>query len=96
MVIDVSGDTNISVKPTSELRPVHAVQQTASQVSGCEPVHSPGVPSDASITKLNFNSITDCRKQHHHSASGDSAPNFIATTECGQAYVYDAAVVPVR
>jgi hypothetical protein len=83
MVIDVSGDTNISVNNVGT-RPVHAVQQTGSQVL----VVNQSVPGalGASISKLDFNSILIAGNSTI-TLPPDSAPNFVATTESSQAYV---------
>jgi DNA-binding beta-propeller fold protein YncE len=83
MVIDVSGDTNISVTNVGTT-PVHAVQQTAGQVL----VVNQAVPGTlgASISKLNFNSILIAGNSTI-TLPPDSAPNFVATTESVQAYV---------
>jgi DNA-binding beta-propeller fold protein YncE len=86
MVVDVSGDTDISVSDVG-VAPVHAVQQTASQVlvvnqsTVCNPV-----PCNPSITKVTFSSIL-ISGSSTISLPPNSAPNFIATTESTQAYV---------
>jgi len=86
MVVDVSGDTDISVSDVG-VAPVHAVQQTASQVlvvnqsSVCTPV-----PCDPSITKVTFSSIL-ISGSSTISLPPNSNPNFAATTESTQAYV---------
>jgi DNA-binding beta-propeller fold protein YncE len=86
MVVDVSGDTDISVSDVG-VAPVHAVQQTASQVlvvnqsSVCTPV-----PCNPSITKVTFSSIL-ISGSSTISLPPNSNPNFAATTESTQAYV---------
>jgi DNA-binding beta-propeller fold protein YncE len=74
MVVDVSGDTDVSVANVG-LAPVHAVQQTASVILVAN--HSvTGVVSD-SITKLNFSSTTIAATSTI-SLPANSAPNFVA------------------
>ena len=86
MVVDVSGDTDISVSDVG-VAPVHAVQQTANQVlvvnqsSVCTPV-----PCNPSITKVTFSSIL-ISGSSTISLPPNSSPNFVATTESTQAYV---------
>jgi hypothetical protein len=86
MVVDVSGDTDISVSDVG-VAPVHAVQQTASQVlvvnqsTVCTPV-----PCNPSITKVTFSSIL-ISGSSTISLPPNSNPNFVATTESTQAYV---------
>jgi DNA-binding beta-propeller fold protein YncE len=86
MVVDVSGDTDISVSDVG-VAPVHAVQQTASQIlvvnqsSVCTPV-----PCNPSITKVTFSSIL-ISGSSTISLPPNSNPNFVATTESTQAYV---------
>ena len=86
MVVDVSGDTDISVSDVG-VAPVHAVQQSANQVlvvnqsSVCTPV-----PCNPSITKVTFSSIL-ISGSSTISLPPNSAPNFVATTESSQAYV---------
>jgi hypothetical protein len=90
MVIDVSGDTDMSVANVG-LAPVHAVQQTASQVLVVN--HSvTGAVAD-SITKLSFNSVI-ISGTTTISLPANSAPNFVATTESSQAYVLLPSYVP--
>jgi DNA-binding beta-propeller fold protein YncE len=84
MVVDVSGDTNISVVDVG-VSPVHAVQQTANQVLVVNQSPS-GAGQNASITKLTFNSIL-ISGTTTISLPPNSAPNFVASTESGQAYV---------
>jgi DNA-binding beta-propeller fold protein YncE len=83
MVIDVSGDTDES-QANVGLRPVHAVQQTASTVLVVNQSIT-GVPSD-SLTKLVFSGVT-IQSTNTISLPVGSAPNFVATTENSQAYV---------
>ena len=86
MVVDVSGDTDISVSDVG-VAPVHAVQQTANQVlvvnqsTVCNPV-----PCNPSITKVTFSSIL-ISGSSTISLPPNSNPNFVATTESTQAYV---------
>jgi len=90
MVIDVSGDTEASVVNVG-LAPVHAVQQSASEVLVVN--HSvTGAVAD-SITKLNFSS-TVIGSTNTISLPPNSAPNFVATTEANQAYVLMPGYVP--
>ena len=83
MVIDVSGDTDVSVVNVG-LAPVHAVQQTANVILVAN--HSVTGALADSITKLNFFGTT-INSTDTISLPPDSAPNFIATTESGRAYV---------
>jgi DNA-binding beta-propeller fold protein YncE len=83
MVVDVAGDTNISVVDVGSA-PVHAVQQTASQILVVN--QSATGAQGASITKLTFNSIL-INGTSTISLPVNSAPNFVASTESTQAYV---------
>jgi len=83
MVIDVSGDTDVSVASVG-LAPVHAVQQSANQILVVN--HSVTGALQDSITKLNF-SATTITGASTISLPPNSAPNFVATTEGAQAYV---------
>ncbi len=83
MVIDVSGDTDVSVVNVG-LAPVHAVQQTANVILVAN--HSVTGALADSITKLIFFGTT-INSTATISLPPDSAPNFIATTEPGEAYV---------
>jgi DNA-binding beta-propeller fold protein YncE len=74
MVIDVSGDTDVSVSDVG-LAPVHAVQQTASAVLVVNQSVT-GAVSD-SITKLNFSGTT-IGNTNTISLPANSAPNFVA------------------
>jgi DNA-binding beta-propeller fold protein YncE len=74
MVIDVSGDTNVSVANVG-LAPVHATQQTANQVLVVN--HSVNGALADSLTKLNFNSIV-ISGTVTISLPANSAPNFVA------------------
>jgi hypothetical protein len=74
MVIDVSGDTDVSVKNVG-LAPVHAVQQTANQVLVVN--HSVNGAAADSITKLNFSS-TIISGSTTISLPANSAPTFVA------------------
>jgi DNA-binding beta-propeller fold protein YncE len=74
MVIDVSGDTDVSVKDVG-LAPVHAVQQTANQVLVVN--HSVTGAQGDSITKLNFNG-TVISSATTISLPPNSAPGFVA------------------
>jgi DNA-binding beta-propeller fold protein YncE len=90
MVLDVSGDTDMSVVSVG-LAPVHAVQQSASEVLVVN--HSvTGAVAD-SITKLNFSSVV-IGSTNTISLPPNSAPNFVATTESSQAYVLLPGYVP--
>jgi DNA-binding beta-propeller fold protein YncE len=92
MVIDVSGDTDMSVVSVG-VAPVHAVQQTASQVLVVN--HSTPGPLNQgdSITKLNF-SGTVISSATTISLPANSGPNFVATTESSDAYVSLPGFVP--
>ncbi len=83
MVIDVSGDTDVSVANVG-LAPVHAVQQSANAILVAN--HSVTGALADSITKLNFGSTT-ISSTSTISLPPNSAPNFVATTESSQAYV---------
>lgn len=83
MVIDVSGDADVSQKNVG-LRPVHAVQQSASTVLVVNQ-SVPGTVED-SLTRLNFSGTTIATTSTITLPAG-SAPNFVATTEASQAYV---------
>jgi hypothetical protein len=74
MAIDVSGDTDVS-QANVGLAPVHAVQQTASQVLVVN--HSVTGALADSITKLNFSSTT-INSATTISLPANSAPNFVA------------------
>ncbi len=74
MVIDVSGDTDVSVHDVG-YAPVHAVQQTASQVLVVN--HSASNGQADSITKLSFNS-TIISGSTTISLPANSAPSFVA------------------
>jgi len=90
MVLDVSGDTDMSVASVG-LAPVYAVQQTASEALVVN--HSvTGAVAD-SITKLNFSSVV-IGSTNTISLPPNSAPNFVATTESSQAYVLLPGYVP--
>jgi DNA-binding beta-propeller fold protein YncE len=90
MVVDVSGDTNISVEDVG-VAPVYALQQSANQVL----VVNQSVTGSLgdSITKLTFNSILINGKSTI-SLPLNSAPNFVATTEANQAYVTLPGLTP--
>jgi DNA-binding beta-propeller fold protein YncE len=92
MVIDVSGDTDMSVANVG-VAPVHAVQQTANQVLVVN--HSTPGPQNQgdSITKLNFNG-TIISSATTISLPANSGPNFVATTESSHAYVSLPGYVP--
>jgi hypothetical protein len=108
MVIDVSGDTDVSTVNTG-IGPVHAVQQTASQVlvvnqavTGYDPpidgsclIQSPNLVLNVcpSITKLNY-SGTVISSTSTITLPASSAANFVATTEGGQAYVLLPNYIP--
>jgi len=76
MVVDVSGDSDVSVKDVG-VAPVHAVQQTASEVLVVN--HSTPGPLNQgdSITKLNFNG-TVISSTTTISLPANSEPNFVA------------------
>src|SRR5271167_1674997 len=83
MVIDVSGDSDVSIANVG-LAPVHAVQQSANVILVAN--HSVTGAQADSITKLNFNGTT-IGSANTISLPANSAPNFVATTESSQAYV---------
>jgi DNA-binding beta-propeller fold protein YncE len=83
MVIDVSGDTDVSIANVG-LAPVHAVQQSAGVILVAN--HSVTGAAADSVTKLNFNNTT-IGSANTISLPANSAPNFVATTESTQAYV---------
>jgi DNA-binding beta-propeller fold protein YncE len=90
MVIDVSGDSTVSVAKVG-LAPVNAVQQSASVILVAN--HSvTGAVAD-SITKLSFSGTT-ISSSTTISLPPNSAPNFVATTESSQAYVLLPSYVP--
>ena len=74
MVVDVSGDTDVSVHDVG-YAPVHAVQQTASQVLVVN--HSASNGQADSITKLSFSGTT-INGSTTISLPANSAPNFVA------------------
>jgi hypothetical protein len=76
MVIDVSGDTDVSVADVG-LAPVYAVQQSTSQVLVVN--HSVAGAAGDSITRLNFNGTT-IGTTTAISLPADSAPNFVAVS----------------
>ena len=83
MVTDVSGDTDVSVADMG-IAPVHAVQQSASQVLV---VNSPPPQAAAdSITKVLFSGVS-IGSATTISLPVGSGPNFVATTESNVAYV---------
>jgi len=92
MVIDVSGDTDMSVANVG-VAPVHAVQQTANQVLVVN--HSTPGPLNQgdSITKLNFSGEV-ISSATTISLPANSGPNFVATTESSHAYVSLPGYVP--
>jgi DNA-binding beta-propeller fold protein YncE len=107
MVIDVSGDTDVSVVNV-DIAPVHAVQQTANEVlvvnqavtgltpppTGClVTINNQVFNVCPSITKLNF-SGTVIGSTTTISLPPSSAANFVATTESSQAYVLLPNYVP--
>jgi len=95
-VVDVSGDSVVSVADVG-VNPVHAVQQTASQVLTVNQ-WTAGSGADT-VSKINFSGTTinvtnsnpsTITLPPSYDALGNlttSAPNFVATTETGQAYV---------
>jgi DNA-binding beta-propeller fold protein YncE len=92
MVVDVSGDTTFGVTDVG-IAPVHAVQQTASQMLVVNQAGYPSAttcttlaPCFPSVTKISFNSI-QIAGTSTISLPLNSQPNFVATTESTQAYV---------
>lgn len=90
MTIDVSGDTDESQRNIG-LVPIHAVQQSASQVIVVDQSVS-GANQD-SLTRLTF-SGTSISTVTAISMPTGSAPNFAATTESAQVYVSMPGYVP--
>jgi hypothetical protein len=86
-VVDVSGDSIVSTANVG-VTPVHAVQQTASQVLV---VNQATTTSGAdSLSKIAFSGTTIFASTTNPTTitlPPNSAPNFVATTESGQAYV---------
>jgi DNA-binding beta-propeller fold protein YncE len=74
MVIDVSGDSDVSVANVG-LAPVHAAQQSTSEVLVVN--HSVTGAASDSITKLNFSSMT-ISSTNTINLPANSAPNFVA------------------
>jgi len=100
MVIDVSGDSVVSIKPVG-LNPVHGVMQSATQAlvvnqavtglptpaSGCiVTIGSQGFNVCPTLTRLVF-SGTFINSVTTITLPTNSAANFVATTEANQAYV---------
>lgn len=83
MIIDVSGDADVSQKNVG-LRPVHAVQQSANTVLVAN--QSVLGTAEDTLTKLSF-SGTVIGTTSTITLPADSAPNFVATTEANRAYV---------
>ncbi len=97
MVIDVSGDTVVSVADCSTplcvgVSPVHAVQQTANQVLVVS--HSAESPAADSISKLNFSGL-NINSTTTISLPAGSSPNFVAVAPTDTtAYVTLPTYVP--
>ena len=93
MVIDVSGDSEMSVASVG-LAPVHAVQQTASQVLVVNHSVSGPLNTGDSITKLNFSS-TVISSTTTISLPANSGPTFVAVAPTDTlAYVTLPSYVP--
>ncbi len=93
MVIDVSGDTNISVGNVG-LAPVHAVQQTATQVLVVNRSVPGPLNTGDSITKLDFQNLVIISPATI-SLPSNSEPNFIAAAPSSSvAYVTLPNYVP--
>ncbi len=90
MSVNVSGDTNVGVVDVG-LAPVHAVQQTANQVLIVN--HAVTGAIGDSLTKVTFFG-TQIFNTPTISLPPDSAPNFVASTESGTAYVSLPGFVP--
>lgn len=75
LVIDVSGDTDVGVANVG-LVPVHAVQQTASQVLVVNQASSGGVAN--SLMKVDFSGVAINGAPTTISLPANSAPNFVA------------------
>src|SRR5271154_3183332 len=91
MVVDVSGDTDVSIANVG-LAPVHAVQQSAGVVLVAN--HSVSGALADSVTKLTFGN-TVIANTTTITMPPNSAPNFVATTESNQAYVLLPAIASV-
>lgn len=90
MSVNVSGDSVVGVADVG-FAPVHAVQQTASQVLVVN--HSvTGAVAD-SLTKVTFFG-TQISSTTTIGLPADSAPNFVASTESSTAYVLLPGLVP--
>jgi DNA-binding beta-propeller fold protein YncE len=90
MSINVSGDTVVGVTDVG-FAPVHAVQQTANQVLVVNQSVREAIGD--SLTKVSF-SGTQISNATTISLPPDSAPNFVASTESGTAYVLLPGLVP--
>jgi DNA-binding beta-propeller fold protein YncE len=75
MVVDVSGDTDQSIANVG-IAPVHAVQQTSSQVLVAN--HSAANPGADSLTRINFNNVV-ISSTTTIGLPTNSAPNFVAS-----------------
>jgi DNA-binding beta-propeller fold protein YncE len=75
MVVDVSGDTDQSIADMG-VGPVHAVQQSASQVLVVN--HSAANPAADSLTRIGFNSVV-ISGTSTIGLPANSAPNFVAS-----------------
>jgi DNA-binding beta-propeller fold protein YncE len=75
MVVDVSGDTDQSIANMG-VSPVHAVQQTSSQVLVVN--HSAANPAADSLTKIAFNNVV-ISSTTTIGLPANSAPNFVAS-----------------
>jgi DNA-binding beta-propeller fold protein YncE len=110
MVIDVSGDTDVSIANTG-ITPVHAVQQSASQVlvvnqaltgyappldGGCLIVQTPPNPVLNVCPSITKLSYSNTVISSTATISlpASSAANFVATTESNQAYVLLPNYIP--
>jgi DNA-binding beta-propeller fold protein YncE len=91
MSVDVSGDTVVGVADVG-LAPVHAVQQTANQVLVVN--HSVTGAIGDSLTKVTFFGTQISGTPTTISLPPNSAPNFVASTESGTAYVTLPNLVP--
>jgi hypothetical protein len=91
LVVDVSGDSETSIRNVG-ITPLHAVQQTASQVLVVN--HATTASSINSLSKVVFSGTSIVTTPTTISLPPNSAPNFVATTETSQAYVLLPNFVP--
>jgi len=91
LVVDVSGDSEVDATNLG-IAPVHAVQQTASQVLIANQ-STPGMMAD-SLMKIDFFGTSISGTPSTTSLPPGSAPNFVATTQTDTAYVLLPGLAP--